>query len=171
MANLSEKADHAWQKEMLRYMATYNAESQVLAIDGSNAENIQTTGTKTAYFNGTPVTLAADAELDISADTTGDAAGATIASGKSRWFTVLAASDGTLSVWLSGDAATDGSEVLEVPDFNPETYVCVGFIHVNSNTTFVLGTTALTTIGTFYQAVGPVFPHPKNLNKAGAANS
>ena len=165
MPDLQEFFNYKIHKEMIGFGSTYCAESAVLAIDGSNAENIQTTGAVTAYLNGTPFTLAEDAELDISADTTGDAAGATVADTYSRWFCVLTDADGTLSVWLAGDAALDGAEVLKVPDFDYTTYVCVGFIHVNSNTAFVLGTTALTTIGTFYQAVGPVYPHADNIDK------
>ena len=153
------------QKEMAKFMATSNCESQALAIDAVNAENIQTTGTGSAMLNGKPIIVAEDAELDISADTTGNAAGATVASGYSRYFMVLAASDGTLSIWLAGDAALDGSEVLKVPNFDPETYVCIGFVHVNSNTAFTLGTTALTGLATFHQQVGPVFPHEDNIDR------
>jgi len=94
-----------------------------------------------------------------------NAVGATVADGYSRWFLVTAKSDGTLTVWLAGDAALDGTEKLEIPQFCPKTYVAIGLIHVNSGTSFVMGTTALTTIGTFYQITGSVFPHPDNIDK------
>jgi len=225
MANLSEKAKYAWQKEMLKYMSTYLCESAVFAIDGSNAENVQTTGAVSAMIDGVPVTIEEDAEMDISASTTEvtltawatataytvgniresaeggryrcitahtssaddepevgynweaqweraphaatNAVGATVASGSSRWFFATAQTDGTIDLWLCGDAATDGSEVCKVPQYDHKLYCPIGFLHINSNTTFVLGTTALTTIGTFYQAVGPVYPHPDNMDKTG----
>lgn len=66
---LREKFSYKNMQQLMAYLSTYNCESQVLAID-ANAENIQTTGTKLAMFNGQPVYLAADAALDISADTT-----------------------------------------------------------------------------------------------------
>jgi hypothetical protein len=221
-ANLAEHFGYKGSKIMAEYLSTFNTESQVLAIDGAAAEDIQDTGTKLAFINGNPYQLAEDAVLDISADTEGtetawatatsysigdvrenkngvryiakaahtsssddepglssnwesyweeapnaavNAVGATVADTYSRWFLVTAKSDGTLTVWLAGDAALDGTEVLKIPQFCPKTYVAIGLIHVNSNTSFVLGTTALTTIGTFYQITGPVFPHPDNIDK------
>ena len=86
------------------------------------------------------------------------AVGATVASGKSRYFLVCSEADFELSVWLAGDAATDGSETFDMPNIETEIFIPVGWIHVNSNTAFVLGTTALTTIGTFGDFVGPVYP-------------
>ncbi|NIT58723.1 MAG: hypothetical protein GWN00_21620 [Aliifodinibius sp.] len=220
--NLAEHFGYKGMGILCEYLSTQNCESQALAIHGSNAENILSTGTKLAFINGNPYALAADTELDISGDTEGtetawatatsysvgdvvenrdgtryichtahtssaddspgfsdnfvayweeapnaaeNAVGATVASGSSRWFLVTAKSDGTLTVWLAGDAATDGSEVLKIPQFCPKTYVAIGLIHVNSNTSFVMGTTALTTIGTFYQITGSVFPHPDNIDK------
>lgn len=153
-------------QDLAAYMTSYNMESQAVAIDGVNAENIQSTGTAPCMINGVFIpSLAADAELDISADTVGDAVGATVASGSSRYFLVLAKADGTLSVWLAGDAATDGSEVLKIPAFDPSTYCAVAILHVNSNTAFVLGTTALTGLDTYYQLTGPVFPHADNIDE------
>lgn len=52
------------------YKSTKNCADQVIAADGVNVENIQSTGGKSALINGQPETLEQDAELDISADTT-----------------------------------------------------------------------------------------------------
>lgn len=60
--------NHKTMQEIMAYLLTYNCESQVFAVDGSHAENVQTTGTKMVMLNGTPTYLAADAEYDISAE-------------------------------------------------------------------------------------------------------
>lgn len=149
-------------KQHVEYTTTYNMDSQTLAIDGSNAENIQSTGGGQAVLNGNFIpSLAADAELDISAaGHIGTGKGATIADGSSRWFLILAESDGTLSVWTAGDAATTGSEVLTVPEFDASIYIPVGLMLIanDSGGTFTVGTTALTGDATFYNLTGPIFP-------------
>jgi hypothetical protein len=56
-------------KMLADYLMTANHATQAFAVDGSNAENVQTTGTAPASIAGVPITaLTADAELDISGD-------------------------------------------------------------------------------------------------------
>ena len=93
------------------------------------------------------------------------AVGATVASGKSRYFLVTAEADGTLGVWLAGDAATDGSETFDMPNIETEIFIPVAALHVDSNTTFVLGTTALTNLYTVYNFAGPVYPKALNRDR------
>lgn len=61
---------HRPMKDLAGFLMSMNGiESQAFAIDGSNAENVQTTGSKACMINGVYIkALAADAELDISAD-------------------------------------------------------------------------------------------------------
>ena len=63
------KFSHMPMKQLADYIMTYNHATQAFAVDGANAENVQTTGTATCQIAGIPIaSLAADAELDISAD-------------------------------------------------------------------------------------------------------
>lgn len=164
MPDLQEFFNYKIHKEMIKYGSTYMMDSAILAVDATAAD-IQTTGSGVSFMlNGVPTTYVADAAMDVSGDTTGDAAGDVIATGYSCWFTVLADAAGTLSLWRAGDEALDGAEVLKVHAFDPETYVCVGFIHLNS-AGFTVGTTAWTTVGTFFSATGPVYPHADNIDK------
>ena len=55
---------------IMGYMATYNMEDQILAIDATPAD-IQVTGTGSKMVNGMPIANIADAALDISTDTEG----------------------------------------------------------------------------------------------------
>ena len=66
----AKRFSYKGMKNLMEYLSTYNMESQTFAID-ANTEDVQTTGTGMAMINGQPVTLAADAALDISADTEG----------------------------------------------------------------------------------------------------
>lgn len=54
-------------QNLVKYLLSFNCETQVVALD-SNANDLQTTGTKGAMLNGKPVVLAADAAYDISAE-------------------------------------------------------------------------------------------------------
>jgi hypothetical protein len=172
MQNLATYFNYGPMKELCKYMATQNLMTQAIAIDGSNAENIQSTGAGSAILAGQPITIAEDAELDISADTeTQDncvnAVGTTIADDYEQWFLVTAkGAAGTLSMWQAGAAAAiGGNAVLKVPAFDPETYVAVAVVLVanDSAADLVIGTNALTGDATFHQCLGPVFPHPDNL--------
>lgn len=176
--DLSTHFAYGPMRKLAQYMATVNFESQEVAVDGSNAENIQTTGTGDAMIAGVPVNLSADAELDISADTTTqdnctNASGTEIQDDYEQYFVVLAKSDGTISLWEAGDEADiDDGATLKIPAFDPETYVCVGIVHIKNETgsTFTVGTTdtddstgdGATT--SFYQVTVPVFPHADNLS-------
>jgi hypothetical protein len=170
--DLSTHFSYGPMRKLAEYMATANFESQEIAVDGSNSENIQSTGTGDAMIAGTPVNIAQDAELDISADeTTQDnctnAVDTTIDDGDARYFVVLAKSDGTLSMWTAGEAAESGDEELKIPAFDPETYVCVGIVHIDndSGSEFTVGTTGLDAATTsYFQVTGPVFPHADNLS-------
>ena len=159
-------------QQLASYSATMNYESQAIAIN-SNAENIQSTGTKQCMINGVYIpVLAADAELDISADTTTitgmtNAVGISIADGYDQYFLILAKADGTLSMWKAGDAALLGTATIKVPAYDPETYVAVAtaLIVNNSGNALIVGTTALTGDITFYNVIGPLYPHPDNLKR------
>ena len=83
--------------------------------------------------------------------------------GYSQWIFVTlkkptASAPTVLTAWEAGDEALDGYEELKVPVYDYKEYCPVGFIHINHDGAFTFGTTALTTIGTFFQAIGPVFP-------------
>jgi len=230
--NLSGAFSYKIMEQMARYMATFNTESQVLAVD-SNANDIQTTGTKLAYFDGAPIKLAVDAAMDVSGDTNesvtawanatsysvgdirknsdaegsdvrlrcilahtsnavqneplvGDewesywvrephgvatAAGATVGAGNTREFMVFAKRDGTLVTGLCGDDANSTTGfTLKVPQYDPYTYVPIGFVHVinaDPSNTFTFGNTADTTnmTITYHNLTTPVFPHLDNINK------
>jgi hypothetical protein len=206
--------------QLLKYMLSQNCESQVLAID-ANAENIQTTGTKMAIINGTPVQLAADAEYDISAEaayaawatsqsytlntevtdedgkhyvcisahtsgastkpTSGadwqtkwkrldkfavDAKGNVVAQDKQAWYLVCALNDGTLRAFLAYTPGTEAATTdIVIPAYDPERYVPVGLLAVKPTSgSHTLGTTVLTTVGTFFQLCGPVLPDANKLD-------
>jgi len=72
MANLgkwTKKFSYTMARHFMAYMESRNGESQVVALDGVNAENLQTTGTKACWINGVLIpSLTADAEYDISAE-------------------------------------------------------------------------------------------------------
>ena len=87
---------------------------------------------------------------------------------------VTAKSDGTLQQWIACETATASgtAPTIKVPFFDPSLYVVVGFMwydnDLGSNTvTFCQtdGSVAMQTDATFYQQLGPVFPHPDNLPK------
>lgn len=171
--DLSTHFSYGPLRKFMEYVATRVMESQELAVDDTNTENIQTTGTGSVLIAGQPLNLPEDAELDISEDTeTQDnctnASGAVIEDGQSQYFIVTAKTDGTLSIWEAGDAAETGSEELKVPAFDPSTYVVLGFIKIDNDTgsDFTMGTTGLDTSNLtveYTQAIGSVYPHKDNL--------
>jgi hypothetical protein len=86
------------------------------------------------------------------------ASGDKIPSLSSRYYLCLATADGTLTLVKAGDVALDAAVKLVIPNFEPEMFVAIGTLLVNS-AGFVLGTTSLAAaVGTFAQLIGPVFP-------------
>lgn len=66
---LQSMFSHDGAIKLADYCMTFNHASQTFAVDGVNAENVQTTGTAACCINGVPIeSLSADAELDISGD-------------------------------------------------------------------------------------------------------
>jgi hypothetical protein len=160
-------------QDLAAYMTSYNMESQVVSyVDDADDNDLQTTGTKPCMINGVFIpSLTADASMIVADDTTGNAAGTTIADDFERWFIVLADADGTLSLWTAGDAAAiGGNAVLKIPAFDPSTYVALAVIlyaNDNASAEVTVGAAACdwNTDGTFYQLTGPVFPHPDNFDE------
>jgi len=173
---MSNYHDSKWGKrfnyvpmgELAGFLSSYNMSSQTLAIDGVNAENIQSSGTGMAMINNVFIpSLAADAELDISADPTGDAAGTSIADGYDQYFAIFAAADGVLHLMKAGVEALLGTAVLKIPNWDASLYACVGIMLVvnDSGSPLVIGTNDLTGDATFYDVTGPMFPHDENLDR------
>lgn len=216
----AKKFSYKAMRDLLKYaVLTQNLATQALAIDGSAAEDIQTTGGAACWINGVSIAaLAADAVHDISAElpyaawaastsyTTGGAlsevvarsgahyacilahtsaaanepeigadwqtywklldvwpaaaVGNSIAQDKQAHYLVCALADGTLRTFIAYDTANPGAtSALVIPPYDPERYVAVGYISVvPTSGAHVLGTTALTTVGTFTQLIGPVLP-------------
>lgn len=149
-------------RDLAAYIGSYSAASQTLAIDGANPENIQSSGGGLAIFNGVAIaSLPADAELDISADPIGDAAGAIISDGYDQYFAVFAAADGVLHLMKAGVQALLGTAVVKIPGWDASLYVCVGTMLIvnDSGSNIVIGTTALTGDLTFIDFAGPVLPY------------
>ena len=66
---LPTRFSHKAAQTLAEFMMTMNMATQAFAVDGSNAENVQTTGTAACVINGVHITsLTVDAELDVSAD-------------------------------------------------------------------------------------------------------
>lgn len=95
---LPSKFSHKAAITLAEFAMTQNVETQAFAVDGVNAENVQTTGTGQAILKGHPITVAEDAELDISGDlqlttwltatayTTVDLRFTTDANGHKQWY-------------------------------------------------------------------------------------
>lgn len=220
--NMGSKFSHAPARDLVSFMQTMNMESQVFAVDGGNAENVQTTGTKQAVIASVPVALPADDELDISADlqltiwdtgksyttvdmryvvnpssgnkqwykciadhtsaaankpnendlrddatwktywtrstqTAENGVGDYIPSLSSRYYLALCDIAGTITLVKAGDVALDADVELRIPNFEPEVFVAVGTLLIDS-AGFTLGTTSTAGVSTFAQLVGPLFP-------------
>jgi len=66
---LPKQFSHKAAQTLAEFGMSMNMATQAFAVDGSNAENVQTTGTAACVINGVHInSLTADAELDISAD-------------------------------------------------------------------------------------------------------
>jgi hypothetical protein len=90
---------NAPMRALARYLLTQNCETQVIALD-SNANDIQSTGGKGAILAGKPITLAADAAYDISAEA-------------------------AYAAWVTNTAYTLNSEVTATVDGDTAHYVCI----------------------------------------------
>jgi hypothetical protein len=217
------KFSHAPARDFASFIRTMNMETQAFAVDGSNAENVQTTGTKPCVINGVHIaSLSVDLELDISGDlqltawlagstytaqhmmyvvnassgekvyykcilghtaavankpdendlrasalwktywvrstqTAEQASGDIIPSLSSRYYLCLAGTDGVITLVKAGDVALDAAVELVIPNFEPEMFVAIGTLLINS-AGFTLGTTSTSGVSTFAQLIGPVFP-------------
>jgi hypothetical protein len=161
-------------RDIMDFMGTYNMATQAVAADGSHAYNVQTTGGGACVIDTVLIpALDADAEhLIVTEDDHTDINGLTLADDYEQWFAFFVEADGTLSVKQAGDAAAiGGNAVLKIPDFDPTTYCCVAVcLYANdaASDTVTFGATdggvAWGTDGTFYQMIGPVFPHPDNID-------
>jgi hypothetical protein len=211
---------------MAEFMMTMNMATQAFAIDGTNAENVQTTGGAHLVLKGVHIAaLTADAELDISADTqlgiwttaqsytSVDVKYVADSNGNKTWYKCIAShtsaavnkpgqKDSVNATWRSywtessnraengvGNViaqddtfnylalvnsagtltivkADDGSGNLQIPQFDPEVFAAIGTLSVTPTSgTHTLGTTVLTTVGTFAQLIGPVFPTGAGLDQ------
>ena len=169
--NWGERFNAAAMQQIASYLSTANHASQTLAIDGGTGPDMQSSGGGAATLNGVLIpALAADAALDISADTTEmdnctNASGFSVTNGYDVYLLILAAADGTLSVWLAGEQALTTAAVLKVPTFDPETYIAVGTAKIvnDSGSALVIGTNDLDGDITFYDSTYPILPHPDNF--------
>ncbi len=213
------KFSFAPMRDFASFARSMNMATQAFAIDGANAENVQTTGTAHLVLNGVHIaSLTADAEWDISADlqlttwltatayTTVDVRYVEDANGQKKWYKCILnhtssaanmpslredigqawptywvettqtaengvgnsiAQDDTFNYLALVDAAgtltivkaDDGSGNLQIPNFEPEVFAAIGTLAVTPTSgAHVLGTTVLTTVGTFAQLIGPVYP-------------
>jgi len=135
---------------MLRYVVNADGKTQqwICLLDHtSSATN------KPGIFSGEFETM-----WKKSSSTAENAGGYVIAAGKSQYFLMTADVDGNVDLWVAGLAATDGSEVLMIPNFEPELFIPVGIMHINSAAGTTLGTTNISGEDTYYNLVGPVFP-------------
>jgi len=158
--------DFAPAKQLAAYLNTYNQESQALAVAGVDPV---TTGTKKMVIDGVPITCPAEDDADwssvLAADLVqGDAKGVVVPTAYSQWPIVFADSDGRLRIDLAGDMALDAEVELKIPLYDPTVWCPIALMLVNS-TGATLGTTDIgaSMIGTEYQIVGTVLPHPDNL--------
>lgn len=221
---------HAPARDLVSFMRTMNMATQAFAVDGVNAENVQTTGTAHAIINGVHIaSLSADAELDISGDlqltewvtgssyttqhmryvvnpssgnkqwykcivahtsaaankpdendlradatwktywtrstqTAEQASGDYIPTLYSRYYLCLAGTDGVITLVKAGDVALDADVELRIPNFEPEMFVAIGTLLIDS-AGFTLGTTSTAGVSTFAQLIGPVYPQGSAIDQ------
>ena len=88
------------------------------------------------------------------------AVGNSVAQDKQAHYLVCALADGILRAFIAYTIGTEATTTaLVIPPYDPERYIAVGYISVvPTSGAHVFGTTVLTTVGTFTQLVGPVFP-------------
>jgi len=75
----------------------------------------------------------------------------------SRYYLCLATADGVLTLVKAGPIALDADVKLVIPNFEPDMFVAIGTLLINS-AGFTLGTTSTAGVSTFAQLIGPVFP-------------
>jgi hypothetical protein len=93
-----------------------------------------------------------------STQTAEQASGDIIPSLSSRYYLCLANASGILTLVKAGDIALDADVEIRIPNFEPEMFVAIGTLLVNS-AGHVLGTTSLAAaVGTFTQWIGPCYP-------------
>jgi hypothetical protein len=217
------KFSHAPARDFASFIRTMNMGSQIFAVDGGAAQDVQTSATTIqAVLNGVPFVMSKDDALDISADvqltiwltaqsyttahmryvvnassgnkvwykcilnhtsaaankpdendlredatwktywirstqTAEQASGDIIPSLSSRYYLCLANAAGILTMVKAGDVALDAAVELVIPNFEPEMFVAIGTLLINS-AGFVLGDTSTSGVSTFAQLIGPVFP-------------
>jgi hypothetical protein len=158
--------DHADAQKLAAFLTTYNQASQALAI---TAVDPATTGTEKMVINGVPITCIVEDDADwssvLEADLVqGDAKGVVIPNLYSQWLIVYANAAGRLRIDLAGDMALDANVELKIPMYDPTVWCPIALLLVDS-TGATLGTTDIgaSMIGTEYQVIGPVLPHPDNL--------
>jgi hypothetical protein len=86
----------------------------------------------------------------------------------SAYFLALATSDGVLTMVRAGDVALDADATLVIPNFEPEMFVAIGVLHINSPVGgFTLGSTDIDTgtVGTFTQLIGPQFAQGASIDQ------
>ena len=137
---------------------TYNTATQTLAIKGSSDTDLKTTGTAEAIINGLPVTVAAQATIDLSDEDVCDVAGVTYTS-VTLWLLVTTTGGATGAlVWYAGTGTTP-----VVPDYSPETNCAIGLVKVVCGAGgYTVGTTGwddADAVETIIQIVGPLVPH------------
>jgi hypothetical protein len=224
------KFSHAPARDFASFIRTMNMATQAFAVDGGNAENVQTTGTKACVINGVSINaLAVDLELDISADlqltawlagssytavdmryvvnpssglkvwykciashtaavankpdendlredalwktywvrstqTAEQASGDIIPSLSSRYYLCLATAAGVITLVKAGPVALDADVKLVIPNFEPEMFVAIGTLLINS-AGFTLGTTSTSGVSTFAQIIGPCYPNGAGIDQ------
>lgn len=140
---------HATLRNLL---GTFCAGKAGFSID-SNANDVQTTAAATYYIKGIGYTLAVDAAIDISAEI--DLANVVVVPAGYTCvfvFEVDAAGGYTVSqgdLVLTADI-TAGTKTAHWPAPSSDDVCAFGAVKVAATADFTLGTTALTTIGTFY---------------------
>ena len=75
----------------------------------------------------------------------------------SRYYLCLATADGVLTLVKAGPIALDAAVKLVIPNFEPEMFVAIGHLLIDS-AGFTLGTTSTAGVSTFTQISGPCFP-------------
>lgn len=102
-------------------------------------------------------------ELDVWAE---QGVGNSIAQDCIGYYLACALSTGVLRLFKAYSGTATASTAIVIPAYDPTRYIPVGLLRVAPTSgAHVLGTTSLTTVGTFYQLTGPVFPGPTVVDK------
>jgi hypothetical protein len=144
-------------------------ETAALAVD-ANAYDIQMGAAPKAFLaDGTyDATLAQTDPIDLSNSAVCDAAGQVIASGLDVALFVL--HDGTSATVKLGtervvksranavSALVSTQDYLTCPDYDMETYICIGYVKFTAAADFTIGTTSLTDSSATYNNVKNMVP-------------